>query len=201
VTQNDLVILASLIAASAGLIGALIGVLGSGLIGWRQEIGRRRHEAESGKSERVRAWRLDALRQTRLHIEGQLAWLEAFTILRDRSATWPDDKGATRVNVHLVGDVAVIREYEDLVRDLLARIPMRWREAPRWLVPRTLAQVDPDDLARVTLVRAHLLSALDAHELRVLRDEPMRELMDAEIGSLQGAEALLGMLRDRIAKR
>lgn len=188
------VVLAAIVGGAFGAGGAAIGVL----VSWRQDVGRRDRAVAAEREARVRNVRLAALEQTRDAMVDQLDWLQAMVVLRDRSA--PAAAVGKRANAHLVGDVEVIREYEDLVRDLSERVPMRWREAMAYWKVRTLAEIDPDDLARISRIRNRVLEAIEVQEMRVLRDEPIATLTDQEVASLAGAEALLDMLRRRTGR-
>jgi hypothetical protein len=187
------VVLAAIVGVLGGAGGALIGVV----VSWRQDVLRHERASEAEREARVRAARLVALDQTRNYLIDHLVWLQAFVLLRDRSAKSAQSGSNKRANINLVGDADVIREYSDVVRELSGQIPMRWREALPYWKPRTLAEVNPDELGRVNRVWSRLLEALDAQEELVLRDRQPKALTNEELASLPGAEAMLEMLRSR----
>lgn len=190
------VIAAAIVGGIFGAGGAVIGVV----VAWRQDIGRRDRAAAAERDARVRIARLAALEQTRRYLIDNLDGLSAFVVLGDRSALPRDVGDATRSNINLVGDADVIREYTDVIRDLAEQLPMRWRDGLRWWRPKTLSEVDPEQLGRVARVSSRVLAALDDQEARVLRDEEPKALTEDEIASLPGAEAFLEVLR-RHARR
>jgi hypothetical protein len=187
------VILAAIVGGIFGAGGAVIGVV----VSWRQDVGRRERAAAAEREGRVRAARMRDLEQTRTYLIGNLEGLSAFVQLGDASGLSRDNGDSNRSNINLVGDAKVIREYTELLRDLSERLPMRWRDGLRWWRPRTLSEIDPDELGRVARVSSNVLKALDEQEARALRDEDLKTLTDEEIASLPGAEAILDVLRRR----
>ena len=192
------------VALLTGLF-ALAGALGGvGLTSWlqsRQEAARTRRVDEVGRRARVRDWQLDALRETRDVLIGQLTWLEQAVVLNNTQARAFDAASRTRYNINLVGEAPVIQAYTEVLRELTDRLPMTWGQAARRLLPKSLTDLDPDLLERTTKVLAAVLKALDQQEFRALRDEPLSELSAEDLASIAGADAMLDSLRDRQGRR
>lgn len=200
-TIDGMEIPVALLTGFFALAGALGGV---GLASWlqsRQEAARVTRENEVARRARIRDWQLEALRETRDVLIGQLTWLEQRVILKNTQAPTFDAASRTRFNINLVGEAGVIQRYTEVLRDLTDRLPMTWGQAARQLLPRSLADLDADLLERTTKVRAAVLKALDQQETRALRDEPLNELSAEDLATIAGADAMLDSLRDRQRQR
>lgn len=192
----------------AALLGALIATasgLGGVLLAGHLAEGRDRRQTESRHAEerqaRIRDRQLQDLGEARAVLVGQLSWLERRVVLGEVRAASPDIDHLTRYNINLVGDAAVVRSYGEVLRDLIAELPMTVTETLTGMMqgvfPKTLAELDIPMAQRISKVRAELLAAFDAQEERVLRDEPLARMSEAELVSMAEADALVDLLRER----
>jgi len=192
----------AVVAAMVGGALTLAGVLLADVLGRRRDDRGQRRADDAAAAARVRERVLLELEETRTVLAGQLSFLEEFIALRATTAP-PDMDRLTHYNINLVGDVDAIRNYGDLVTDLLGQVPVTTGQAMRYLLGRALAPMalDPELMARCARVRSQLLSALDAQERRALRGEPLLELTAEEKASIPGPEAIVAMLRTRLARK
>lgn len=132
---------------------------------------------------------------------GQLTWLEKRVVLGQVWAVQPETDHLTRYNINLVGDAAVIQAHGDLITELQDALPMTTSgtvlETVRAWFPKPLAQLDLDVVQRISKTRARLLSALDAQEERVMRDQPLTKLTPDELASIAIADAMVERMRER----
>jgi hypothetical protein len=195
--MND-VVLAAAVGGIAGVLGGVIGMIGSALFAWRQDIGRGRRAAAADQEARIRTVRLEAIEATRRYMVDQLDWGEAFVILRDADARGPSHEDSRRANITLVGRFDIAKAYSDRLVELMEQAPITRLEAiVRYWRPRTLAEIDPEELTKTAKVRSDVIGALEEQILRLHRGEPLLELSDEELASLPGPQAFVDMLRRR----
>jgi len=152
---------------------------------------------------RVRDALLRDLEETRQVLVGNLAYLEKAVVLGQPETTPNDWSALTRYNINLVGDVEAVRAYDDLTRELAAKLPTTFKSASRAVVRAALPlklNIDPALIERTTRVRAVLLAALDAQEDRARRDEPLRKLTPDELATIGGVDAMLEVLTERVGR-
>lgn len=200
-------------AIVSGLVGAIIG---GGIAGWftLRGVGKAGEQARllatdeaqrrsaDKLADRRHAWAMTGLAETREVLIAHLSWLERRVLTDPGSPLDPlDINQKTRSNIHLVGDVDVIRAYTEVITDLSDRMPMTLGEAARLkLAPRRLEDLDLPMLERTSAVRARLLKALDEQELRVIAGEPVKYLTREELATLAAPTAILDALRERQGK-
>jgi hypothetical protein len=196
------IVLAAAIGAVAGLAGGVVGVVGSAFFAWRLDVGRSNRAAAADRDSRIRTFRLTELEATRRYMVDQLDFSVAFILLRDRDAVGPTRDDGRRSNIYLVGQFDVVKAYTDQLVELMERVTVGildtmiayWR-------PRTLREVDPEELARSAKIRSDVIAALDAQELRLHRGEDLLKMTDEEITSLPGPQAFVEMMRRRTGRR
>lgn len=181
--------------ALAALIGVIVGALATAALEeWRSRSAEARASRRAA-GDRVAAWHLDRIRQTRRQLEGTVTELEALTSgnLREFSRGQAMMRRNPDGNVALIGDVALIREVHDLFVVLS-------KYAGRGLEPA-------DQVRRIDLM-GRVAIALDAQEQRVLRgDAPLQvtrddapELFDAyRIADRMDSYAVPASLNSRLA--
>jgi hypothetical protein len=196
--------LTSLIGALSPVItglAALAGVwLGAHLEAQRERL-RAAARQDEGQRARIRDRDLRDLDETRLVLVGLLAWLEKRVVLGQVAAVQPSTDHLTRYNINLVADAAVIQTYGDLIVELQDALPMSKSgaavEVIRGWLPRSLAEIDLDLVARIAKTRAVLLKTLDAQEERAMRDQPLAKLTPDELASVAIADAMVERMRER----
>ncbi len=146
-------------AAAVALGGVIVGsILTAVLEEWRSRNSERR-ASKRAIGDRVTAWHLDRLGQTRRQLDGTVTELEAMAsgdlqeFRRGRSMSRDNPDG----NIALVGDVALIREIHDLFVFLNKHAGMG---------------LEPDDQIRRIDLMGRIATTLDAQEQRVLRGQP-----------------------------
>lgn len=196
--------LTSLIGALSPVItglAALAGVwLGAYLEAQRERL-RAAARQDDEQRARIRDRDLRDLEETRQVLVGLLTWLEKRVVLGQVAAVQPSTDQLTRYNINLVGDAAVIQTYGDLIVELQDALPMTKSSAAvevirAWL-PRSLAEIDLDLVARIAKMRALLLKTLDAQEERAMRDQPLAKLTPDELASVAIADAMVERMRER----
>jgi hypothetical protein len=148
-----------LVAATVALGGVIIGAtLTAALEEWRSRSGEKR-ASKRAIGDRVAAWHLDRLRQTRRQLDGTVTELEAMASgnLKDFRRGQAMSRRNPDGNTALLGDVALVRE----VHDLLV-----------FLNKRAGKGLEPDDQIRRIDLMGRVAIALDAQEQRVLQGEP-----------------------------
>ena len=196
--------LTSLIGALSPVItglAALAGVwLGAYLEGQRERL-RAAARQDDEQRARIRDRDLRDLEETRQVLVGLLTWLEKRVVLGQVAAVQPSTDQLTRYNINLVGDAAVIQTYGDLIVELQDALPMTKLgaavEVIRTWLPRSLAEIDLDLVARIAKMRALLLKTLDAQEERAMRDQPLAKLTPDELASVAIADAMVERIRER----
>ncbi len=184
-----------LLAAAVALGGVIIGATVAAVLEeWRSRSAEQR-ASQRAIGDRVAAWHLDRLRQTRRQLDGTIAGLEAMTtgdleeLRRGQAMSRRNPDG----NIALVGDVALIREIHDLFVFLNKRAGMG---------------LDPEDQIRRVDLMGRVGVALDAQEQRVLHGHPpvqiakddAPELFDANlIARRMDAYALPASINARVA--
>lgn len=150
-------------AALVGLAGVVVGaVLTAGLGEWRSRAAEQRASSRA-VGDRVAAWQLGRLRQTRRQLDATIGQLEAMTKgdLAEYDRARAVARGNPDGNLAFVGDVDLIREVHDLYV---------------FLNQRAGKGLEPDDQIRRIDVAGRAAAALDAQERRVLHGEPLIEV-------------------------
>lgn len=184
-----------LLAAAVALGGVIIGAtLTAALEEWRSRSGEER-ASKRAVGDRVAAWHLDRLRQTRRQLDGTVTQLEAMASgnLREFGRGQAMSRRNPDGNIALVGDVALVKEIHDLFVFLNKHAGMG---------------LEPDHQIRRIDLMARVAIALDAQEQRVLRGEPplqvtrevAPELFDANrIAERMDAYAIPASINARLA--
>lgn len=196
-------VVVTVLAGGLAIIGTIAGQRMADRSARAREAASWDHADRGAAADRVRAALLRDLDETREVLIGNLTYLEQSVVIRMPDVEAPDNSRLTRYNINLVGDVEAVRAYDDLTRELAARLPLTVPDAVGVLVRKHLprkSEIDPNLIFRTTKVRAIVLAALDQQEKRALRDEPLQVVTADELASIGGADAFLEVLRDRLGR-
>jgi hypothetical protein len=162
-------VVVGLLAASAGLAGVVL----SAVI---DELRLRRRDDRLRESEQ-RDRHLEAIRQTRLMLAAQVAWLQDIAVGDLEAAEESKGRMETqeRGSLGLVGDIEVARAYQDLVVRLQRRLGQTIRV---------------DDVIDVVNVMGLVTDALDQQEQRILGTNEIHQLSPAQLRGLADADDL-----------
>lgn len=162
-------VVVGLLAASAGLAGVVL----SAVI---DELRLRRRDERLRESEQ-RDRHLEAIRQTRLMLAAQVAWLQDVAVGDIQAAAESKGRLETqeRGSLGLVGDIEVARAYQELV----VRLQRRFGQSIR-----------VEDVIDVVNVMGLVTDALDQQEQRILGGTEIRQLTTAELQRLADPEDL-----------